>query len=373
MKTVPKSKIADLLDLWARSAVLYAPLHNGAIAEFARWDETARDSLALETVSTHLSPKSLLFPQTEALYEFKCPGTSLEVMPLPPPSQPAVAVGLRSCDVRAFHLLDAVFLTGGFVDNNYQVRRDNLTIVGMACRQPLDTCFCTSFGIDPSAVEGSDAVLYDLGDCLGIEARTAKGEKLLAEGESLLTEKEVPKPPPVACEFNLDLRGVREALTEMFDHPLWEKLSLRCLGCGTCTYVCPACYCFDIQSKVRGDEGYRFRCWDSCMYPEYTLMAGGHNPRPTRKERVRQRFMHKLCYFPERYGEFLCTGCGRCLQHCPVGLDIVEVIRLVQAEAALKNREEKPGEEAPLSLSAAVCDLEKEVAAGEGGEQVEHR
>lgn len=347
MKTVPKSKITELLDLWTREATVYAPLRNGAIVGFGRWSETAKEDLAMEVISTHLSPKNLLFPQTEPLYRFKCPGESLEIEkiePLLPNSGPCLAVGVRACDVRAFQLLDAVFLTRGFVDTNYQARRENLTIVGMACQQPLDTCFCASLGVDAVAVEGSDAVLYDLGDCFGIEARTAKGEKLLQDSEALLVEKEVSKPQPASFELSLDLSGVREQLAVMFEHLLWEKLSRRCLGCGTCTYVCPTCHCFDIQGKVWGEEGYRFRCWDSCMYAEYTLMAGGHNPRPTKKERVRQRFMHKLRYFPERYGEFLCTGCGRCLQHCPVGLDIMEVARLVQQEIALRTAGEPTGE-----------------------------
>ena len=112
----------------------------------------------------------------------------------------------------------------------------------------------------------------------------------------------------------------------MFDNPIWEEVTRPCIGCATCTYVCPTCYCFDINSENRGNEGVSFRCWDSCMFTDYTLMAGGHNPRPTKKERLRNRYMHKLSYFVDRHGTSLCVGCGRCILKCPAHLDIAEFI-----------------------------------------------
>ncbi|MDR1358141.1 MAG: 4Fe-4S dicluster domain-containing protein, partial [Coriobacteriales bacterium] len=112
----------------------------------------------------------------------------------------------------------------------------------------------------------------------------------------------------------------------MFDSPYWNDLSLKCLNCGTCTFVCPTCYCFDMSQNNRGNEGYRFRSWDSCMFTDYTLMAGNHNPRPTKMKRLRNRFMHKLSFFDSRYGSSLCSGCGRCIEMCPVGIDITRII-----------------------------------------------
>ena len=69
------------------------------------------------------------------------------------------------------------------------------------------------------------------------------------------------------------------------------------------------------------------RCWDSCQFPLFTLHASGHNPRPTYKERMRQRIMHKFNYCPENFEETFCVGCGRCIANCPVNLDIREVIK----------------------------------------------
>ncbi|MCD6297627.1 MAG: 4Fe-4S dicluster domain-containing protein, partial [Deltaproteobacteria bacterium] len=98
----------------------------------------------------------------------------------------------------------------------------------------------------------------------------------------------------------------------------------------TCTYLCPTCWCFDIQDEVLGKEGDRIRNWDSCMFPLFTLHGSGHNPRDLKVQRVRQRFMHKLKYYVEKYENGVqCSGCGRCVRYCPVNIDIRQVCELM--------------------------------------------
>jgi ferredoxin len=129
-----------------------------------------------------------------------------------------------------------------------------------------------------------------------------------------------------SCTLKVNASGIKEKLDGMFEHPLWDEVAKKCLTCGTCTFVCPTCHCFDISQENRMKEGERFRCWDSCMFSSYTEMAGNHNPRADKTSRVRQRFMHKLCFFEDRYGKSLCVGCGRCVEKCPVALDITCLI-----------------------------------------------
>ena len=119
---------------------------------------------------------------------------------------------------------------------------------------------------------------------------------------------------------------------EFFDRPEWKKLSESCLGCGTCTFVCPTCQCYDIKDYDTGHGVQRYRCWDSCMYSDFTMMAHGNN-RTSQMQRFRQRFMHKLAYFPANNdGMFSCVGCGRCVDKCPSRLNIVKVIRAFEQE-----------------------------------------
>ena len=40
--------------------------------------------------------------------------------------------------------------------------------------------------------------------------------------------------------------------------------------------------------------------------------------------------MHKLKYFPDKYHKGVaCVGCGRCIQQCPVNIDIRQVFLLM--------------------------------------------
>ena len=54
-------------------------------------------------------------------------------------------------------------------------------------------------------------------------------------------------------------------------------------------------------------------------------------------QRFRQRFMHKLVYFPaNNNGMYSCVGCGRCVEKCPSALNIVKVIKAFEKEGGEK-------------------------------------
>ncbi len=152
-----------------------------------------------------------------------------------------------------------------------------------------------------------------------------------------LTEEEEQQlqPPPVEME-ELDVSQLREKTEALWDDEYWEKISLPCLGCGICTYVCPTCHCFDIVDVGSARDGERYRCWDSCMYSDFTLMASGENPRSTKRERIRNRYFHKFSTFPSRYETaYACVGCGRCLVHCPGGVEITRIIKDILAKESV--------------------------------------
>ena len=112
----------------------------------------------------------------------------------------------------------------------------------------------------------------------------------------------------------------------MFDKIDWVKYTDICQGCGLCTFICPTCHCFEFKDVDENGSVCRYRNWDSCMFPKFTVHASGHNPRASIKERYRQRVLHKYSYIPKNFGYVSCTGCGRCIRSCPAGVNIRSIV-----------------------------------------------
>jgi len=337
MLKVSKSKLNELFDAIAAKQTLYLPVdRNDGASEYKKYESGMTMSKALNTVR---SAKDFFFPQTENLVDFKMEGKNIEVIDVRKESEDFVIFGVRACDARSFTILDKVFLSDP-VDSFYKNRRDHGTVVTMACTRPAETCFCKTFGIDPTVPEG-DCACFDDGENIFFLAHNDKGQKFVDSISSLLEEGDARKLADVqeqarAVMERLPLAKLStenfggDKLNEYFNSDKWAGLSESCLGCGTCTFVCPTCQCYDIKDFNTGKGIKRYRCWDSCMYSDFTKMAHG-NPRLTQLERFRQRFMHKLVYFPaNNNGEFGCVGCGRCLSKCPISMNIVKVMKALE-------------------------------------------
>ncbi len=333
MRKISLTNLDALFSAIASEEKLYLPVDTEQGAVYTEWSEGASLSNALNTVR---SPKDFFFPQTENLMDFKVEGKTIEIIDTREECEDFVVFGVRACDVRSFAILDRVFLSDP-VDTYYKNRRDHGVIVSIACTRPAETCFCQTFGIDAAEPEG-DVVCHKTEDALYLDAKTEKGAALLArlaslteecdssavESQKALIRERMAKLP--LASLTPDAFGA-DKTKEFFDRPEWKELSQSCLGCGTCTFVCPTCQCYDIRDFDTGHGVKRFRCWDSCMYSEFTRMAHGNN-RLTQVERFRQRFMHKLVYYPTNNdGLFSCVGCGRCLAKCPINMNIVKVMK----------------------------------------------
>ena len=327
MRVLAKERLSEFLLSLRQEYEVFVPAKITDISKFVSWD----GQMAIElTSNTVLPPKDIFFPQTEKMYDFQAKGKSIEITEMPSKEGQMILFGIRSCDVRSIICLDKVFLTKGFQDEFYQQKRSSTLLMALGCTSPLATCFCESMGLNPLEAEGVDVQIYDLGENWGLKSLTDSGEKLLEQAQDLLVEANAETTITEPQFLQVDVTDISTKLAQLFEHSIWEEISEKCLGCGICTYLCPTCHCFDISGSVKGEQGFKFRCWDCCMFSEYTRMAGGHNPRPGKKERVRNRYLHKLQYFQERYGMLLCTGCGRCLAHCPVGMDITAIIDKVK-------------------------------------------
>ena len=333
MRKIARNKLDVLFAAVAADRTLYLPVDTKAGARFEAWEEGKTLSEALNTVR---STKDFFFPQTENLVDFRTEGKTIEIIDPRRECEDFVLFGVRACDVRSFEVLDRVFLKEP-VDTYYQNRREHGLIVSMACRRPAETCFCGTFGIHADAPEG-DIVCYPAEDELFLEAKTEKGAALLDSLNTLTEAVEDTAADGVQEQIRERLKALPLAslsaeafgagkTDEFFNDPAWKELSESCLGCGTCTFVCPTCQCYDIKDFNTGHGVRRFRCWDSCMYSDFTKMSAGQ-PRLTQLERFRQRFMHKLVYYPENNdGLFSCVGCGRCVAKCPIQMNIVKVMK----------------------------------------------
>ncbi len=333
MRKIAAAQIDKLFEAIAAQQTLYLPVDTSAGAEFEKWSAEKKLSKKLNTVR---SAKDLFFPQTENLMDFKINGKKIEIIDTRKECEDFVLFGVRACDVKSFEVLDRVFLAEP-VDTYYKNRREHVTVISLACNRPQETCFCKTFGIDASEPQG-DIVCWQNESDFILQAKTEKGEKLLKSLESVTVsanESEAQEQREIIKERieKLPLATLsaekfgKDKTSEFFNAPEWKELSQACLGCGTCTFICPTCQCYDIKDFNTGHGIKRFRCWDSCMYSEFTKMSAGQ-PRLTQLERFRQRFMHKLVYYPTNNdGLFSCVGCGRCMVKCPIKMNIVKVMK----------------------------------------------
>jgi sulfhydrogenase subunit beta (sulfur reductase) len=325
MKVLRKSKIEVVLDRLAENADIFVPMLRGQMSGFFSWKsyDEDYDDLVLDQLNVYMPPKQVVISPKEKI-KIDLDRDSKE-------PENRIIFGIRGCDLQGIDLLDEYFSTGSCESEFYRVRRDHTIIIANACYYPAPSCFCTSMGVNPTDAPSADVIIRDVGAAGYVwESRSQDGQVLTEKIADLLEEKEVTIPELLPFSLKVVYDGVMEKLKDMVAHPLWEKHSDACQTCGLCTYSCPTCYCFDIQGKKWGAEGYPFLCYDSCMYRDESMMAGEPNLRKAATERFRNRFLHKLQFYPQRFGKPLCTGCGRCVAVCPSGASITKIITEVK-------------------------------------------
>jgi sulfhydrogenase subunit beta (sulfur reductase) len=334
LKKFSLDKLPEIIERLKAGQEVFAPVRGKEGVNFQLI--TDPNQVTLNFDNTLLSAKSVFFPPEETLIRFRMGKSSTEVEPVEKNIPERLLFGVRPCDLRSFEILDKVFGEGEFRDPLYLDRRDKTTIVAYACNQALPTCFCTSLGGSPTDSRGSDAILYRLDSSVIIKSITAKGDELLrlispvvedaaADDEASIAQLE--KKAGESVTRSIDISGAAEKLPQIFESGYWKQAAYPCLNCGACTYVCPTCTCFDIQDESLHGEGSRKKIWDSCMFTDFTLMAGGVNPRTRKEQRLRQRVNDKFSYRVTNLGITACVGCGRCIRVCPVNIDITALVK----------------------------------------------
>ena len=331
---IDKKKWADGLAAAADSYRLFGPAKEKDHHQFKALEKGQAPDMDL--VNTRLSPKALLFPQSENMLEYSLDESHADhhiMKEVAGDDAPRAVIGIRPCDAKATMLVKLNFDTPDVKDPYWLKAYEATTFVGVACDAPLSTCFCTSAGCGPYHEEGLDILAMDRGDSYLAKILTDKG-RAFADAAGWKTPADADdafdtgrKTAEARIVSVVDSGNLADTdLLELHAAPFWDDVAFSCINCGTCTFTCPTCWCFDIQDEVHGKSGVRMKNWDSCMFPIFTVHTTGHNPRDTKTQRVRQRFMHKLKYFVDKYqAGIMCVGCGRCVRQCPVNIDIRRV------------------------------------------------
>jgi sulfhydrogenase subunit beta (sulfur reductase) len=315
---------------------LQAPLRKGknsfVFAEIVDFRQ-----IAFDFRRTLLPLKKYLLPPVESLLSFSPEGyeTVLEA------SDKKILIGPHPCDIHAVRILDLVF-SSEYPDPYYFLRRKNLIIIGFDC-VPDDKCFCRSMGTD-SVEEGFDLFFSDIENAYLVAVGSSAGDDMIRASEKLLEtagkgdiEAYLSRRNRRREQFSLslDISDLPYIMELEEQSHVWEELGSLCLCCGSCSVVCPTCTCFNVYDEpaLHEKQGTRYRQWDSCLFRDYAMVAGGHNFREKRADRVKNRYYHKQKGFVQRYGRPSCVGCGRCIEACPARIHMVEVFKRIRGES----------------------------------------
>lgn len=338
--TIKKDHIYPLLGRLLKKQKIIAPLqeHGDILYDFI---DNANE-VVLDFGKPIMPPKRFFLPQMDVIMNYKKKGR--QTIPEPIVSKmKRIIFGTRSCDVNAIKFLDN-FFSGRYQDTYYLSRRENTTIVNIACTEPCEMGFCPYSGTGPAAEDGFSLQLTDIGDCYFVQVGSQQGLGIIEKNKIFFkkaTKVEEDKRFEVILECKskfgmvVDLSLATKKLIEReVEEEVWQDLARRCQNCGGCAYICPTCSCFYIFDRPKRKygkerEGKRYRNWDACTFEGFTRMAGGHNPRWKSEDKVKRRFYHKLVYELAEFNTRGCVGCGRCTMVCLGNIDMAGVVRRI--------------------------------------------
>ena len=303
--------------------------------------------LLLEFPAAVHSPKKFLFPNWDQLFRFKLDENILLQPETAAP--PRIIFGMHPCDLHAVKILDDCLFEGES-DSSYKAKREATLLIGVDCT-PDEYCFCTSLGTDRIAA-GFDLFLHRRDDSYLIQSGSERGRQLLRNHapETFASPAESPLPLQIkqcSNQVQFPIESLPTLMEETYEDSIWQELGHNCLGCGSCTLLCPSCYCFNVQDKleINLQEGQRIRTWDSCQFDQFAQVADGENFRSSQADRQRHRFYRKYKYLWDKHQRTACVGCGRCSRECLAQIEPVAVLNRLFAAAPQPLNSSPPGSE----------------------------
>ncbi len=342
--TLRKDEMTKLVETLKEEYDVYGPVPKRTSHVFARLDDPTK--LDLDYDSTIMSPKKYFTPSNQILMRVSMKNMTIEdTVNEIQTEKPRVILGLHPCDIHGISFLNRVFIRG-YKDPYYEAYRENTVIIGLNCLEPCKYGFCRS--VHKNYVhEGYDLFLTEISSThYYVHIGTPKGDRLrvsapeffkLATDEDNHSFRIAMSKKHENLPLALHIENIHESLDMAWDDEIWNELGEICMNCGSCAMVCPTCYCFDVQDKMdlTLSETERTRKWDTCLFYDFALAAGGHNFRKDPAARLKYRFYHKFRGAIEEQGEIGCTGCGRCIETCPAGISIKDVLQRIQESWAV--------------------------------------
>lgn len=344
-KVISKDKIQDFINALIGKYTVVAPVNvDGSPAEFR--ELKAGDEPVLDGSQMTMTPKEYLLPRYEVLFKANTKRGEVSVETTIPENKPRIMMGMWLPDAQAIRVLDDVFLDHKFKDPYYAARRENTALIATVPAEPRWSWFCNSVDDVESWKKNVDAIMYDLGDRYYVEIINKNASATFdASFFSNPADADIEKKNEVWAKFTgiekLPFAGKALYDNLAWDDDIWSEIAQKCIGCGICSYNCPSCTCFDIQDETHGNCVSRYRCRDGCQFKDFTLMGAGHNPRQDQVPRSRQRLLHKFQYQHAQFGVVGCTGCGRCVELCPVNVDIRDILTRVCSKERTDSGEQK--------------------------------
>jgi len=336
-KILLKEQIKKFYEKLRENYNFYGPIEENGNIVFSKILDP--EDIILNYYNSKIPPKSVILPQKEILFEYEKKGDEIEIEEPENIEEKNIIFGIRPCDAHSFYLLKNFFEYGEYEDTLFTRKRKNTTLIGIGCNTPRQTCFCTSLGGHPFKKEDMDIFLVDLGEKYLVKSISKKGEEILnqiswlsdATKSDIQKAEKLSKTAEELISTEIDIEKAISILKNNFNHPIWKEISENCIGCGSCAFLCPTCHCFDVidEEDHYNNRGKRIRIWDTCQFTLYTLETSGHNPRPSKIERCRNRILHKFSYYPSNYDLIGCVGCGRCINWCPANNDLRIILKKI--------------------------------------------
>ena len=330
-----KEDLSQFLSHVRQFGELWGPIRRGDRHILERVEDPSR--IDLSAIRTALPFKKLLFPARTPLFRFDEIHMKASLSDIPR----RAIFGMHPCDIHGLLIMDE-FFNKNYPDPYFIERRKKTAIIGLSCC-PDERCFCHATNTD-TVNDGFDLFLTDLGGFFLVWVGSSLGDDLVRECPDLMSAEagtadlkkyiEWRRSRQKSFKMNIDLTGMPDIIELSTNSTIWEQEGEKCLSCGACTIVCPTCPCYNVVDELELGklQGERYRRWDSCMFREYSMVAGDHNFREARAERLKLRFTHKLQSFVGTFGKPACVGCGRCVGACPVDIDIQTVVKRLQGE-----------------------------------------